>query len=178
MMLPSHLILAGLLLSLSGGVWAIDGTPNVESSVAAVDRDFASAVVVAGRTEIDAAKLALQRSKDKDVRRFARHMLVEHGRLQAGLAQASQVVGMTLPEAKADEQTMKALQEATAATFDHRYIDTMAVKAHMTALDLFTRQAERGQTLALRDWAAASLPTIKLHFEQGRKLAVSKNVAQ
>lgn len=176
MKLPTHLILVSLLLS--GSVLAIDGTPDVESATAAVDRDFASAAAIAGQTEMDAAQLALKRSRDKDVRRFARHMLTEHGRLQVSLAKACQQAGMVLPETKSDEATLKTLREASATTFDHRYIDTMAVKAHMTALELFTRQAEGGQTLPLRNWATAMLPTIKLHFEQGRKLAVGKNVAQ
>ncbi|GAB3253014.1 DUF4142 domain-containing protein [Chitinimonas naiadis] len=176
MRIPHSSTVAILALSLS--VFAIDGTPDVQSNVAAVDRDFVSAAAVAGATEIEASKLALQRSRDKDVRQFAKHMLVEHRRIQAGLVKVVRQVGMMMPPTKPDEEVMADLKQASADTFNHQYLDSVAVKAHMKAVELFSHQAERGQTLMVRKWAASTLPAIQQHFEMGRALAASKQIAQ
>lgn len=49
--------------------------------LAQADKDFVQAASMSSSTEIDAAKLATANSEDKDVKSFARHMMLDHTKL-------------------------------------------------------------------------------------------------
>lgn len=123
--------------------------------------------------EIDAGRIALQRSQDNDVKRFAQMMIDDHGRtsneVRAMLAQ--QAVAVTLPNTPDAEveSRLNALRAAPAETFDQTYVDQQ-IQAHETALALLRSHARDGDNQVFRDWADRTAPAIENHLQMARGL--------
>jgi putative membrane protein len=123
--------------------------------------------------EVAAGRLASEKGQSEAVKSFARHMVEAHGKTTEelkGIVQ-SEKLAVTLPsELDQKQQSMlEALTEAKPEAFDNLYIEQQ-IKAHEDAADLFDKYAERGENQALKQFAANTLPTIKRHLEEARKL--------
>ena len=123
--------------------------------------------------EIQSGRLALERSRDNDVRRFAQMMIDDHGRtsneVRAMLAQ--QAVQAELP-ARLDAEhrdRLDLLRSAPDEDFDRSYIDQQ-IAAHETALALLKDHARSGDNQVFRDWAARTAPAIENHLQMARGL--------
>ena len=83
----------------------------------------------------------------------------------------SEKLDVKLPD-KLDKRLQRmidALNEAKPEEFDATYA-AQQVKAHGKAVDLFDEYAEGGDNAALKQFAANTLPTIKEHLREARKL--------
>jgi putative membrane protein len=123
--------------------------------------------------EVEAGKIASEKGQSEAVKEFGRQMVEAHSKTSEelkGIVQ-SENLKVKLP-AKLDNQQQKmleALNEAKAEDFDKTYAKQQ-VKAHDRAAELFDGYAEEGDNAALKQFAANTLPTIKQHREQARKL--------
>jgi predicted outer membrane protein len=68
------------------------------------DRDFVVRVRAAGLWEYPLGQLIMQRSSSKEMREVAEHLLVGHGRLDAGCRKVSTDLGITLPNEPSPQQ--------------------------------------------------------------------------
>ena len=123
--------------------------------------------------EIESSRLALQKSQDNDVKRFAQMMLDDHTRTsnEGRAVIAQQGVQVTLPE-RLDEPRRALIDELNAAApeaFDARYIDQQ-IQAHETALGLMQTYARAGDNEAVRAWASRTAPAIENHLQMARGL--------
>lgn len=134
---------------------------------------FAVRTALSDIYEMEAGRIALQRSQDNDVRRFAQMMIDDHGRtsneVRAMLAQ--QAVAVDLPRDPDEEVTsrLNALRSAPAETFDQTYVDQQ-IQAHETALALLRDHARSGDNQVFRDWANRTAPAIENHLQMARGL--------
>lgn len=144
--------------------------------------DAASAVALASRAarafvhtalagnlyEIEAARIALQRSGSDAVRGLAQAMLTDHQALGAKVRHAlPELEGVDPVEAKLDgrrEDMLDNLREAPRAGFDQRYLDQQ-LAAHREALTLFRGYAECGGNAELKGLAAAAAPILETQLE-------------
>lgn len=110
------------------------------------DAQIAAITDAANGAEVDQAKLALQKSKNARVKKFAQMMIDEHGKAQLDQAKLVSKLGIkpetdnpkvsSLKTDAADsERTLKA---ATADSFDRAYID-IQVADHQMVLDSLDR---------------------------------------
>lgn len=136
-------------------------------------QDFVAAAATSDMYEIAAAKIALARSTNPEVKRFAARMIHDHtystDKLKALLA--SGAVKATAPTALDErrEGLIGDLNAASAVRFDKIYIDQQAA-AHQEAVDLFQNYSKHGDNAALKAFAARTLPTIRTHLTMAQQM--------
>ena len=133
---------------------------------------FATQAAVIGKAEVELGQLAVQKSQDKDVQAYAQRMVKDH---QAAAAKLEKIAGqenLTLPKSlDAEHQALKEkLSGLQGAAFDRAYAKAMA-KGHDKAVALFESASQAPQmTPQLKEFAAATLPTLKEHKEMAHDL--------
>ncbi|MEX3937178.1 DUF4142 domain-containing protein [Paraburkholderia phymatum] len=139
------------------------------------DKDFVQTASMAGSTEIDAAKLAMHNSQDKDVKSFAHHMLVDHTKLALQMKMAAPH-GVTVPKDNSDTSTLDSLKGLKGKAFDQAYISKLGVEGHKEAIAAFEKESSNGQNAKLKKAAHDALPTIEKHYQMAQDLASKKGV--
>lgn len=130
---------------------------------------FVDNAVRSGMYEIDAADIALKRTKDADVRDFAKMMVADHTRLAKEMTPAILKANLTPP--KDLDQRRKGLldnlKSASAADFDKTYMDQQ-VSAHQEALTLMKGYADHGSDTGLKADAAKAVPVLQKHLDRAK----------
>ena len=139
-----------------GKVVRAEGTP---------DQTFLKGAIEGSHGAIDAAKMALRKSKNDQVKQFAQRMVDDHTKLLADLHQVEQGQALKYPDtssAKAKQMARKLLVLKGAA-FDKAYVNGM-VKDHEEDVRDFQTEAETGQNAAIKGAAEKSLPMLQEHL--------------
>jgi putative membrane protein len=126
-----------------------------------------------GMAEVELAKLALQKSKNNDVRQFAQKMERDHEQANEQLSSLAKSKGLTIPpklDAK-HEAMVKSMSAKSGAAFDAAYSEHMA-KAHAKAVALF-QGAEKSSDPDLAAFAKKTLPTLEEHKQLADNLRSS-----
>lgn len=136
------------------------------------DQSFAEKAAAAGIAEVDAAKLALQKTHDAKVRRFAERMVRDHTKANRKLEAVARKEDIKLPNApdSADQQAMTRLQGLSGKDFDDVYLQNQ-LTAHQQAVALFTGESQSGNDAALKSFATATLPTLREHLKMVQGMA-------
>jgi putative membrane protein len=129
-------------------------------------------LVQANLAEVQAGKLASQKAQNPEVKKFARHMVEDHGKQLGELKQIAQAKEVTLPAAaKPKHQTaMKKLQDLSGGEFDRAYM-TQMVKDHGETLTLVQKTAKQAKDDELKAAAKKAEPAIRRHLDTAQKLA-------
>ena len=141
------------------------------------DAEVAHVAVVANQIDIDQAKLARERSKNKDVLQFAETMMNDH---QAVIRQASDLVqklGVTPKENAVSKQLMDGADKTAAMlgtksgkAFDKAYVDNEVAyhEAVISAVEsLLIPETENAE---LKSLLQNVLPALEAHLEHARML--------
>jgi len=153
-----------------------DDMNAMDNGAAALPNDAASFIRMASASdlyEIKSSKLALDTTKDKDIRDFAQMMITDHTKTTQGLKDAAAKANLTVPppELSADQQQMlDSLQPLKDGDFDTAYL-TQQMTGHQKALALMQNYAESGDTPALQDAAKTAIPIIQKHLARLQELA-------
>jgi putative membrane protein len=139
------------------------------------DKAFVQAASMSSSTEIDAGKLAMSHSSDKDVKSFARHMMTDHTKLTMELKTAAPK-GVTVPKDNSDTSLLDTLKPLKGKDFDNAYISKVGVDGHKQALDAFRKEISDGQNADLKKAAQKALPTIQEHAQMAQDLAKKKGL--
>lgn len=135
--------------------------------------DYVANAAVGDLYEIEAARVAQQKSPTEEVKALAEMISTDHAKssadLQTAIAQSGE--SLTAPTAlPADKQALiDALNAASAAAFDGLYL-TQQVQAHQQALTLHQSYAQNGDAASLKAFASATAPVIQRHLDQVRQL--------
>lgn len=140
------------------------------------DKDFVQAASMSSSTEIDASKLAMTHSSDKDVKSFARHMMMDHTKLTVQLKMAAPK-GVTVPKDNSDTGLLDSLKPLKGKDFDDAYISKVGLAGHKQAVDAFQKEISDGQNADLMNAATKALPTIQQHYQMAQDLATKKGVS-
>jgi putative membrane protein len=126
--------------------------------------------------EIQSSRTALQRSRNSEVRTYARQMIADHGRSTAMLRQmageTTASTGAASRNARIDPRRAQMLQQLRGqrgAAFDRLYAQ-MQVQAHQEAVQLFTAYAQSGSDPTMRNFATQNLPTLQQHLANAQRL--------
>lgn len=137
--------------------------------------DFVKKVSVGNEFEIQSSKLALDRSKNKDVQAFAKRMVDDHGKAGKNFTKAvaassvsSKLASKTLDEKH--QEILDKLKEVSEDEFDKEYIAAQT-EAHDETVALFRSYSENGEDASLKNFAAKTLPTLEKHQDEVHKLA-------
>lgn len=134
------------------------------------DTHFVDHAYTAGQNEILVNRMALQRTQNEDVRKFAQKMLEDHGKSNQELLlivseQRIAVPDKPLPEQEKDLQHISSNQ---VKDFDKEFMDHM-VMDHEKAVKLFEQGSKELKNDKLKDFATKSLPTLKEHLKLAKE---------
>ena len=135
---------------------------------------FVSNATQSDRYEIEAAKIAQARSKNADVKAFAKQMITDHTALMNSMKPLVQAAGQT-PADKLDQRRqgfIDNLKSASDADFDKTYVDQQ-VAAHEEALSLMQGYAKDGSDAGLKGGAASAVPKIQMHLDKIKSIQAS-----
>lgn len=137
------------------------------------DRKFMMAAAEGGMSEVEMAKVALQKASSDSVKQFAQKMIDDHTMANDKLKQIAESKGVTLPTAPdaKRQRTMGKLQQLSGAEFDKAYIKEAGNKDHESQAKLFQKQSERGKDSEVKAFAAETLPTVQMHLQMARDLS-------
>jgi putative membrane protein len=136
--------------------------------------EFVQKAAMSDMYEVAAGKIAATKGQSAAVKLFGQHMTEAHSQTTAELTEilASEKIDVQLPS-KLDathQGLIDDLNGAKETDFDKTYA-SQQIDAHKQSISLFQKYGERGDNAALKAFAAKTLPVIKTHLEDAKKLA-------
>ena len=137
---------------------------TVNSNTAVVQDNFWSKAAQGGMAEVELAKLALQKSQNADVKKFAQTMVTDHTKANDELKGLATKKNVTLPtDLGSHKSTLDDLNGKTGADFDKAYVAAM-VDDHEEDVDLFEDNTDNSDP-DIKAFTTKTLPTLKSHLE-------------
>jgi putative membrane protein len=135
------------------------------------DNEFVSEAAMDGMAEVELGRLAAQKAKSPDVKKFAQRMVADHAKAIVELKQLASNKGITLPaEPNAEQKAEKdRLSKLSGAEFDSEYMSMMSA-AHDKAVAAFEDESQHGSTPDVKAWATKILPTLKEHQSMAKDI--------
>jgi putative membrane protein len=143
---------------------------NPPDPMRAGDADFVKDVGLGGMTEVELSRLALQKSSDPAVKKFAQQMVTDHTKANEALKAAAVSEGLT-PPAQLDAEHKELVDKFNAMSgpsFDQAYKRQM-LKDHDETVAKFEKEAASGGS-AVQKFASSTLPTLKSHLTMAQEL--------
>jgi len=163
-LLPSLRIAAALsavFLTLTGFV------QTAKAEIPHVDRSFIEKAAKSGMEEVDASRVAADRTSNPDVRSLASTMITDHESANATLASLAASKGISIPAS--DNDTTKKWAKKDSKDFDHDYLAKM-VSDHEDAVKLFQNEAKDGKDEETVAFARKVLPKLEHHLQMANDL--------
>ena len=153
-------------------------TLSVPLAVGAEEMPAATFAQKAAQTdmfEMEAAKLILAKGVSNEVKQFAGDMVKDHHRTTVDLKDAASKDGVKLPADISGEFRSKldSLRPLNGPALDAAYVSTQ-VSVHTDAVELFDKFVKDGQGGALKSFATANYPTIRMHLVRVRNFNVEQ----
>ncbi|MEN5149398.1 DUF4142 domain-containing protein [Pseudomonas orientalis] len=143
---------------------------SISIAMAATSNDFVESAAQGGITEVEAGKLALEKSSSADVKTFAQHMITDHTKANQELMALAKKLDIEVPDdAALTDKAKKAILEMRDESFDKAYANNQ-VDAHEKTVALFKKEAESSDNAELKAFATKTLPTLEAHLEKAKAL--------
>lgn len=152
----------------SGTAASAKGGGTVSEKDQKMMRDMAHANLA----EIEAGKLALSKSQNDEVKKFAQKMVDDHTKSQQELQQVAQSKGVTLPtEPDAKHQKMaKKLGTLSGDEFDRVYMQQGGVDDHKKTHRLVKNAQSDAKDADLKSLAGKTEPVVQEHLTMAQQL--------
>ena len=127
-----------------------------------------------GMAEVELGQLASQRATDPQVKQFAQRMVADHGKANDQLKQLASSKNVQLPTdlpASAKRERDR-LSKLSGAQFDREYMSHMT-SDHKKDTSLFRSTAKSARDADVKQFAAATLPTLEEHLQMAQSIAKS-----
>jgi len=158
---------AVLALGLAGCMTPMASAPPAPMVTAA---QFVPTAASSNAFEIQSSRIALQRSRNPEVRRFAQQMIRDHNLAGRRMVAAVRASGMSPPPPGLSAKHEAMLNDVrTAADFDAAYISAQ-LAAHQDAVVLFTTYSANGDDVQVVAFAKETLPTLQMHLDHVKAL--------
>jgi putative membrane protein len=155
---------------------AIGGTAGKMSASATTSADgFVESAAIGNLYELEAARLAMQRSGSEPIRVFAGKMLLDHTTAMHQMSAAlemNETSGVAPPPTALDtrrETMLKHLVDSPVDDFDATYVDQQ-VLAHEETVSLMRSYADGGDNAQLRSVALGALPVVERHLHHAKMM--------
>jgi putative membrane protein len=138
----------------------------------ASERKFVQEAAKGSLMEVELGRMAAEKAKTPDVRKFGEQMVRDHGQASqelAGLAKAKGVQVRAEPDASVRREADR-LRKHGDEDFDHKYMGEM-VKDHEKDVKDFRRMAREARDPDLRGWVEKTLPVLEGHLKMAREVA-------
>lgn len=151
------------------------GMSSRTTMISSMDQKFMMMAAKGGISEIEMARLALQKSSNDAVKQFAQKMIDDHTAAGDELKQLASTKGVTLPMAADAKQmaTMAKMQKMSGMEFDMMYVKEAGIKGHQDMEKLFMKEAMSGKDMDTKAWASKTLPAVRMHLQMARELMMN-----
>ena len=184
-------VLAAMAAVLPGGAWAVNdasvppAAPRpgffAASAVAGIkptsieqrdERRFLKDAAAASRFEGEAARMALDKTKDAGVRSFATALKDHHSAATATLQHLLHVRGMAPPMLDNDHRkTLNRLSKLRGTKFDRAFIDEVGLRQQHQDVQQYEKAALTSSDPALKAWVGNTLPELRGQLATAERLA-------
>lgn len=149
---------------------------NAQSGLASADSSLLTDLAEGNRAEVQAGKLALEKSEEAKIRDFAQAMIDDHGKALAEVESLARQKNVALPDGigvmhKTKELALKAL---SGQSFNAQYIKRAGVGDHENTVKLLKKIQAEGKDADLKALADKLLPTVEHHLEMAKRLDGAK----
>jgi putative membrane protein len=167
-------VLASLALALPLAAW----TP-LAARADSPDASFYKHAAEGGIAEVEAGKLAQDKSNNQQVKDFGAMMVKDHTAANDKLQALAVSKNISLPTTSSVGQmaTKAKLEVLSGDTFDKSYIPGQ-IKAHQNTLVLFRKEIHSGQDPDAQAFAKQILPTVRAHLKAINAIAAAAGVAK
>jgi putative membrane protein len=129
----------------------------------------------ANMAEVEAGKVAAQKGKSEEVKKFAQHMIDDHGKMLKEVQQLAQSKGVELPKSPnaKHQAAMKKLESASGDQFDQAYMRDM-VQDHQETLKRVETIARSAKDADVKGAAQKAIPVVKEHLQMAQSIVAGK----
>jgi putative membrane protein len=123
--------------------------------------------------EIESSKLALQKTKDAQIRSFAQMMIRDHTASTSKLTAILKREKADVPSSTLDadhQAQLDALKASSGGSFDTAYVKAQ-LQGHQDALALYQNYAGSGSDKRLKAFAASTVKVVQMHLDHAQALA-------
>jgi len=154
---------------------ARDGTSVNETSVDSGVTNFVEKATVGYMFEVEAGRIALERSQVQPVKDFAQQMVDGHAAALTELSNLSLAAQVSPPSALDNDHMRKldALRKASVEEFDDIYVDQQT-EAHQNTLNLLRGFASNGKNAGLQAFVTKVTPKVEQHLTAVKALEESE----
>ncbi len=144
---------------------ACDKDDDDNNNVSAQDRTFITQASMSNNAEIQMGNLALTKSSDAGVRKFAQMMVTDHTAAQADLRNITNNLSISISDTigTANTNLMTLLGGLSGRAFDTVYIKNQRT-AHQLTLANFQTEISNGSHPQVKGYASDKLPAIQMHL--------------
>lgn len=168
----------------AGSTSGTDSTTASKSSdsagkLAKSDQEMMQKISQTNIAEIEAAKLAQEKSKDEEVRSFAKKMMDDHTAAQEELEKIAQSKGVSLPsnpDAK-HQAAMKKMATLSEKEFDKQYMSQAGEKDHREARKLLDRVSKQAKDEELKQYATKTIEAVDEHGKMAKEMKMDKGAS-
>lgn len=153
-------------------------TPSPTAASAALnpsEKKFLADAASGGQYELALAQLAAAQASDSSVKSYAAMLVSDHTmanqKLQLLAQRRNVVLPTTLPQDK--QQVIDRLTKLQGPEFDRQFIQTVGLHDHKTNIGLFEKASREAKDSEVREFAAATLPTLRAHLSAAQNLPSS-----
>jgi putative membrane protein len=137
------------------------------------DRGMLRDIAHANLAEVATGKLALEKSQNAEVKKFAQTMVDDHSAALQDVGQLARAKSMRLPEEPdlKHKTTMKAMQVLDGERFDKLYISQAGVGDHRKTRELLQKTQANAKDADLKALAGKLLPVVERHLAHAEQMA-------
>jgi len=135
------------------------------------DRQFVTATALDGMTEIEAGKLAKQKSADTAIQSFGSLLITQHQQLVKDLKTMLNYRDIKLPTSldKSHQDKIDALSSKSGREFNRVFLQQM-IEDHKNAVNMFNEAGGHAKDVQIQAFANKNLPIIKNHLQIANEL--------
>ena len=169
-----NLVIAAVaILAFAGFVTSADALSTASAMKEA--GAFAQELKSSGQFEIESSNLALRKTENDQIKKFAQKMIDDHTAADHKLTDTLKQANLPEPQYGMDEKNRDVFQQLivlNGAAFDRAYVRDQ-IQAHEKAVELLETYSKSGDNDALKQLASSLLPTIKEHLQMAEGLQSS-----
>lgn len=170
-------LLSAAVMAAFAGPVAVQARPATMDTPAAsalnkADQKIVMDMARANMAEIEAAKLAVSKTQNADVKAFAQQMIDDHTKALNDVTQLAQDKGVTLPaEPGSKHKALVAkLSKMEGETFDRAYMAQAGVSDHTKVHAMLARDQARANDPDVKALAAKMLPAVDQHLNTAKTM--------
>ena len=144
---------------------------KLDSSDEKALKDMAQANI----NEVAAAKIALSKAKNSDVKAFAQKMVDDHGAALTKVQAVAQQKGVTLPTEPdpAHKAMADKLEKESGDAFDKMYMENAGTKDHKMVLSKLQSDAKNIKDPDVKALADAHTPVVEQHLKSAEQMKMA-----